>query len=408
MAIVSNIGLVDTLRQTRLLTPAQIDALKRQVPGRRVDSRLLARTMLQHGWLTVYQINQLLAGNGHELIVGPYQILDRLGKGGQSTVYMARRTETGAVVALKVVQADLLTTPEICRQFVQEMEAMSTLHHPNVVRFLDADRHNDCYYCAQEYVAGTDLGKYVRLLGGVPAAEASDYIRQVALGLQHAHERNLIHRDIKPGNLLLTTPCKKKTAPLFGTGSVVKILDWGLASLTRPGQAQRSAESAEPCKVLIGTADYLSPEQALRPDSVDIRSDIYSLGCTFFYLLTGQPPFPDGTVMQKVLKHQNEVARRVDEYRPDLPMGLAYIVQRMLAKQPEDRFQTPGSLAVALTPYCNVERFLLPRLNREIRRRLGLDETDTAPSMAPIKAEECSTFGPHRKPGTVGLPDTAL
>jgi serine/threonine-protein kinase len=357
--------------------------------------------MVQHGWLTVYQMNQLLAGHGLELVVGPYQVQDWLGQGGQSTVYLARHARTGVVVALKVIRGELVANAETSRQFMQEMEAMASLHHPNVVQFFDADRFRETCYCALEYVAGTDLGKYVRLIGPLPAFEACDYVRQTALGLQHAHERNLIHRDIKPVNLFLTTP-EGGTTPGQGA-SLVKILDWGLASLSRRrATTLPNGDTPSTTKAILGTADYLSPEQALNPDGVDIRSDIYSLGCTFYFLLTSQPPFADGTVMQKILKHQGEEPRPVDTLRPDLPLGLASIVRRMLAKRPEDRFQTPDAAAVALTPYCHADRFLLPRLNREIRQRLGLEADSFAGRTAVPNGggdSPSSTFGPRARAG---------
>jgi serine/threonine protein kinase len=236
----------------------------------------------------------------------------------------------------------------------------------------------------------------------LPTVEACDYVRQVALGLQHAHERNIIHRDIKPVNLLLPVAPRQKKTPTFGTGSAVKILDWGLASLNRPKAQSREAKILSNTKAIIGTADYLSPEQALNPAGVDIRGDIYSLGCTFYYLLTGRPPFPDGTVMQKIMRHQKEEPRPVDSMRPDLPLGLMAILRRMLAKRPEERFQTPGAVAVALSPYCYADRFILPRLNREIRRRLGL-EADPLPvkpaSDAGLDVGLSSTFGPQAGTG---------
>jgi serine/threonine protein kinase len=199
-------------------------------------------------------------------------------------------------------------------------------------------------------------------------------------------------------NLFLTQRPLGGMAPALGTGSQVKILDWGLASLGRPRERLTSDNTTGASTFILGTADYLSPEQAINPDNVDIRSDIYSLGCSFYFLLTGQPPFPEGNVMQKIMRHQNEEPVPVDEIRPTLPLGLAVVVRRMLAKRPEDRFQTPGAVATSLKPFCHADRFLLPRLNREIRHRLGLDH-NTAPATPPPAAGSgdgsSSTFGPH-------------
>ncbi len=405
MTIVSNIALIDVLRQTHLLSPEQIDMVLQQKPGRLVDARALVRIMMQRGWLTVYQSNQLLAGRGLDLVVGNYHILDRLGQGGQSTVFKARHTDTGSIVALKVIRSELLVTPEASEQFVHEMQAMFTLEHPNVVQCYDVGEFADTFYCALEYVEGTDLGKYVRLAGALPTVEACDYVRQAALGLQHAHERNLIHRDIKPVNLYLTgkaiQPTKAQaTNSSLRVGSTVKILDWGLASLRPPKSDSECGASQSGSKALIGTADYLSPEQAMNPDGVDIRGDIYSLGCTFYYLLTGDPPFPNGTAMKKILRHQKEEPVPIDEIRPDLPLGLAPIIRRMMSKKPEDRYQTPAAVAMALKPFCRADRFLLPRLNREARQRLGLDEDSSlvnTPFTGHFREESSSssTFSPH-------------
>jgi serine/threonine protein kinase len=354
MTLVSNLALLDVLRQSGLLSREQLAALPQAAQGRLTDARAAARLLLQRGWLTVYQINQLLAGRGRELVLGPYHILDRLGQGGQSTVYKARHAQGGHVVALKVVRPDLVGNPEASRQFLLEMEALAQLDHPNIVQFLDADQVGEVYYCAMEYVEGTDLGKYVRLVGPLRSAEACTYVRQAALGLQHAHERNLIHRDIKPANLFLVNGGDQAHGlPAAGSASsaVIKILDWGLAGLRPPG-VDRSGEAGGEEKGMVGTADYLSPEQALSPATVDIRGDLYSLGCTFYYLLTGRPPFPGGTLMQKILRHQQEEPTPLAELRPDLPAGLPAIIRRLMAKRPEDRFQTPAALALALAPYC--------------------------------------------------------
>src|SRR4051812_28754716 len=214
MAIVTVSALIDVLRRVRLLTPEQLGSVHRMAQDRRTDPRLVARALMQRGWLTVYQVNQLLAGHGPELVLGPYHILDRLGQGGQSLVFKARHTEQDWTVALKVIRHELLDSAEARQQFLSEMEAMAQLDHPNVVQFWDAGEAGDTFYCAMEFVEGTDLGKLVRLEGMLSPTRACDYVRQTATGLQHAHERNLIHRDIKPVNLILTSPPAPKYDPI--------------------------------------------------------------------------------------------------------------------------------------------------------------------------------------------------
>ena len=185
-------------------------------------------SLVQRGWLTIYQMNQLLADHGSELTLGPYHILDRIGQGGQSLVYKARHLEHSWEVALKVIRTELAANPAAGEQFLQEMEAMARLDHPNIVQFCDADLACDTFYCAMEFIEGTDLAKHVSLMGVLTPVQAAEYVRQTALGLQHAYENNLIHRDIKPQNLFLTA-----TTP--ACPSLVKILDWGLACLRPPG-----------------------------------------------------------------------------------------------------------------------------------------------------------------------------
>jgi eukaryotic-like serine/threonine-protein kinase len=313
--------------------------------------RSLARRMLQRGWLTVFQINQLLVGHGQDLVFGPYHVLDRLGQGGQSTVYKARHAHFRWIVALKVIRSELLINADAKHQFLQEMEAMARLNHPNVVQFCDADQVGETYYCAMEYIEGTDLGKVVTLSGPQPVPQACDYIRQAALGLQHAHEHSLVHRDIKPMNLFLTMPsADTRLAP----APVIKILDWGLASLRPPGGALVGTSTENLAKGVIGTADYLSPEQAKNAHTVDIRGDLYSLGCTFYYLLTGRPPFAGGSLAQKLMRHHQEEPAALDALRADVQPTLAAVVQRLMAKRPEDRYQTPAAVALALMPFCRM------------------------------------------------------
>jgi serine/threonine-protein kinase len=256
-----------------------------------------------------------------------------------------------------------------------------------------------------EYVEGTDLGKVVRLCGALKVHEACDFIRQAALGLQHAYERNLIHRDIKPVNLFLTyqsdanpggdlfasagapaAPAGRQARATIQAKPLIKILDWGLASLRAP-KGSTSASTIDLIeRSVVGTADYLSPEQARNANAVDIRSDIYSLGCTFYYLLTGQAPFPDGSLMKKILAHQQAEPRPIGEFRTDVPAGVIMIVQRMMAKRPESRFQTPASVALSLLSYmrqaqCGPTSGSLPA-QKGVLARPNRDDTPLPPALA--------------------------
>jgi serine/threonine-protein kinase len=211
-----------------------------------------------------------------------------------------------------------------------------------------------------EYIEGTDLNKLVQLSGPLPIADACEFIRQVASGLQHAHQYGLVHRDIKPANLfLLNTPGQDKFAPGASwkrpADPIIKIIDWGLARIhddgAEAGAAARGPTDAEK-GMLIGTADYVAPEQAEDPRLVDIRADIYSLGCTFYYLLSGQPPFPGGSLIQKLTQHRQAEPKPIRELRPDVPEELATILGKMLAKQRESRYQIPLGVSVPLRRFC--------------------------------------------------------
>ncbi len=368
MVISSSGMLLDALRQHQLLSADQLRDLPQLMQGRCGDARLLAKNLIQKGWLAVYQVNQLLAGNGQDLVIGPYHVLDKLGQGGLSAVYKARHREHHTLVAIKMIKPEVFANPEGRQQFLQEVEAMARLDHANIVQFCDADQWRDTFFFAMEYIEGTDLGKVIRLSGALPVQEACDYIRQAALGLQHAYERNLIHRDIKPVNLFLThaSPQPLSATSIFATKHelatasigktmlmkpVIKILDWGLASLRSP-KGVPADQAAENTPGLVGTADYLAPEQATNANTVDIRGDLYSLGCSLYYLLTAQAPYPDGTLMQKIMAHQTAEPRPIEEFRVDVPAGVTALVKRLMAKAPEDRFQTPASAALALLPFA--------------------------------------------------------
>jgi serine/threonine-protein kinase len=424
MSISSSGVLMDTLREQDLLAPDQLAQLSNSSRDRCGDARAFAKTLIQRGWLSVYQVNQILSGNTAELIIGPYYVLDKLGQGGLSQVYRARHREHGGVVAVKMIKAEVFASAEGRHQFLQEVEAMARLDHENVVQFCDADQWKDTYYFAMEYVDGTDLGKVIRLSGPCAVFEACDFIRQAALGLQHAFERNLIHRDIKPVNLFLTqAPIEAPPlaasalfatrndpapapAPTMIARTLIKILDWGLASLRNPKGSANDVGNENLEKNIVGTADYLAPEQARNANLADIRSDIYSLGCTFYFLLTGQPPFPEGTLMQKILQHQQAEPKPIADFRDDVPADVIDLIARMMAKEPEDRFQTPASVALALAAFAKQTPGPKSSGKLPILRipPTGRDDTPIPPALAnqpkPEKAPDdtiCTAFDESKK-----------
>ncbi len=277
-----------------------------------------------------------------------FEIQEELGRGGMGIVYKARWRTQNRVVAIKVIRRDRLQHEEAVRRFRREAHAACRLDHPNIVQVFESDHGGDTHYIVMEYVDGVTLERLVEARGPLPIATACDYMRQAALGLQHAHEQALVHRDIKPANLIVTPPIKdneKDAAP-----RVVKILDMGVARLLAlagapPGESFSTMTQGG---TVIGTADYIAPEQLEDPHKADIRADLYSLGCTFYYVLTGQVPFPGGSLISKLDKQRWQTPTAVDELRVDIPATLANVIRKLLAKKPTDRFGTPAELAHAL------------------------------------------------------------
>jgi serine/threonine-protein kinase len=348
----SLIDFFEALCRYRLLVPEQLDEVTRTLWPRSPDSRALAKELIQRDWLTPYQVNQLFQGRGDGLVLGQYVLLERLGEGGMGQVFKARHHGLGRVVALKLIRKDRLTSPGAVRRFHHEIQAAARLGHPNVVQAYDAGEVNGQHFYIMEYVPGTDLAKLVRKSGALPVPQACDYVRQAALGLQHAHEQGMIHRDIKPGNLLLTTRPGTAGRP---PEEIVKVLDMGLALISRPdgdGHAGSSSSSSgsELTRegVVVGTADYMAPEQALSSHDVDIRADLYALGCTLYYLLAGRVPFPGRNAAERLLKHHLEAPPPPEQFRPGLCPAVAAVVNRLMAKKPADRYQTPAEVADAL------------------------------------------------------------
>jgi hypothetical protein len=269
-----------------------------------------------------------------ELVAHPrYRVLGPLGAGGMGVVYKAVHLLMERVVALKVLNRSLTARPGFAERFRREVKAAARLAHPNIVTAYDADEAAGTHFLVMEYVAGTTLDREVARRGPLPVREACELARQAALGLQHAHERGMVHRDVKPHNLLLTP------------GGQVKILDFGLARVVEEGGA---GALTLPSGTLLGTPDYVAPEQARDPGRADIRADIYSLGCTLYHLLTGRPPFPAGTALQKLLAHQEYSPPPLETARGDVPQELTRVLERMLAKDPARRYATPADVAADL------------------------------------------------------------
>jgi WD40 repeat protein len=265
-----------------------------------------------------------------------YKILRVLGWGGMGVVYEAEHRHMGRKVALKVISQSLVDHPEAVERFTREVHAAAKLNHPNIVTAFDAEQAGSLHLLVMEYVEGQSLAQMVEKKGPLPVAYACHFARQAALGLQHAFEQGMVHRDLKPHNLMVTPKGQ------------VKILDFGLARLVVEKKVGPGLTADD---AVMGTPEYLAPEQALDARQADVRADIYSLGCTLYFLLAGQPPFPEGTAMQKVMAHLEKEPRPLPEVRADMPAALWAVMERMLAKDPSQRYQQAVEVAQALIPF---------------------------------------------------------
>jgi serine/threonine-protein kinase len=293
----------------------------------------MLQALTEAGLLTRWQIEQLLKGRYKGFTLGKYRLLRLLGAGGMSSVYLAEHATLKSKAAVKVLPVKRVDQTSYLARFEREARQSARLSHPNIVRTFDLDTAGSIHFIAMEYIDGIDLHAKVKRDGPLPVREAAEYIRQAALGLQHAHEEGLVHRDIKAANLMLD-----------GRGTV-KVLDLGLALA---GGDEDGSLTREHDEKVLGTADYLAPEQATDSHKADRRSDIYSLGCTLYYLLIGKPPFASGKLAERLQAHLTKPPPNLVEQRPDVPIAIADLYFRMLQKHPDGRPQSAQEVADAL------------------------------------------------------------
>jgi serine/threonine-protein kinase len=305
--------------------------------GRISDAEGVAERLTDAGLLTEWQCEKLMEGRHKGFFLGKYKLLDHLGTGGMSSVYLAEHVLMQRRVAIKVLPKHRVEDTSYLARFHREAQAAAALDHRNIVRAYDVDNDGSIHYLVMEYVEGRDLHAMVKADGPMDYPATAEYIRQAAEGLAHAHQAGLIHRDVKPANLLVDQK------------NVVKLLDLGLARFTT--DEDRASLTVTYDENVLGTADYLAPEQALDSHGVDARADIYSLGCSMYFLLTGHPPFPDGTLPQRLMMHQKEQPPSIFKERTDAPRELVDICLRMMAKKAQDRFQTAAEVAEALADW---------------------------------------------------------
>ncbi|WP_165226573.1 serine/threonine-protein kinase [Aquisphaera insulae] len=350
-----------TLELSGVLSDSEIRAIRKGV-GRNDDPQAVASRLVEGGNLTEFQAGRLLLGKSSGLVFNRYVLLDRIGLGAMGRVFKARHRLMDRVVALKVVLPAHATSSNAVNRFFREMKIVGLLDHPNVVRAFDADQFEGSPFIVMEYLEGEDLEKALRRRGILPPDEVVGYMAQAAWGLAHAHEKGVIHRDIKPTNLFLTN-----------TG-FVRVLDLGLGAFVGVSSAKTEPHDTDEGFV-VGTTDYMSPEQ-LSGESMDARTDLFSLGCAMYRLLTGKYAFPGATKMDRMLRRVSQPHVPITEIRPDLSLPLVRAIDRLLALRAEDRFESAGEVAEALES-------LLPKADRPSSRR-ALSSTIERRVKAPV------------------------
>lgn len=355
MALDTTDDLLHALRGSGLFTGEQLGAFARDLSPFGADLQAGMKHLIAGDRVTLYQLGKILRGKGADLVVGPYVVLDKLGEGGMGKVFRARHARLGRTVALKVMRAHLVKNPTIRGRYEREVQAISRLDHPNIVRVDTAGEANGKVYLAMEFVDGVDLARMMRDFRRLEVAEACEYARQAALGLQHAHERGLVHRDIKPSNIVVAG---ERHLPQAEELAVVKLLDLGLARAVDPDDMVSPDLTRD--HTVVGTPDYMAPEQAKNSRLVGPRADLYSLGCTLYFLLTGRVPFPGGGAIEKMMQHQLDLAAPLQALRPGVPGAVAELVARLMAKRPDDRPADAAAVAAALEPHARYPRGAAP------------------------------------------------
>jgi serine/threonine-protein kinase len=323
--------MVERLNTSGLLPSTEVESLQKTPDSADQDGPTLAAELVRQKKLTPFQAQALAADQPPKLVFGEYLVLEKIGEGGMGVVYRAQHRRLKRVVAIKVLHPSITKSEDAVRRFRREVEASARLSHPNIVAAVDANQDDGVHYLVMDYVEGTDLFHLVKEKGPLTPDVALDYVLQAARGLEHAHERGMVHRDIKPSNLLLDNE------------GHVRILDMGLVRFIDPSKADDDSTGSghlTQTGEILGSFDYMAPEQAIDTKRVDHRADVYSLGCTLYYLLCGRAPYRGDTSMQKLLAHREASIPSLRSLQPEIPLALDAVFHRMMAKKAEDRYSS--------------------------------------------------------------------
>ncbi|HQR05390.1 MAG TPA: serine/threonine-protein kinase [Gemmatales bacterium] len=381
-ATTSDLNFLELVRKSGLLSDEVVGKFERDYPQTLGDPALISATMLKQGLLTSFQSKVLLSGKHLGFILGPYKIMDLIGKGGMGRIFLAEHTTLHRRVAIKTLQSEKAKNQELLQRFYREARAVAALDHPNIVKIFDVNEESGTHFLVMEYVSGRTLKQIIASKGPLSYQKAVRYIIKTATGLKHAHEKGFVHRDIKPDNIIVSTEGN------------IKILDMGLARSLNE-DADNLTKMMNP-NAVYGSVDYISPEQSIG-GTVDARSDLYSLGATLFALITGTPPF-SGTAAQILAAHQLTKVPDLTRLVPSVPAQLNAIVAKLMAKQPEKRYRSASEVIDALLPWSQTEQgsqsqITAPPVRRE-PERVRVEPVLEKPSVNPVRTQ---TSKPKKK-----------
>jgi serine/threonine protein kinase len=374
-------GFLKDVLRSGLLNRDSLQAAVWQVPReRRTDTRALADHLVRGGHLSRFQARRILKGRWKGLLLGPFQVLAPIGRGGMSTVFLARDSRSTDLIALKVLQRENAEKRQRAR-FRREMKLSRRLDHPHVAATYASGKIEGVYFLAMEYIPGKSLQRLVQAEGPLEVRRAARLMSEVAAGLDHAHSQGLIHRDLKPSNIMVTPH------------DHAKILDLGLAIIEGEDVVDISVVGGK--GYIVGTMDYIAPEQTANSATVDRRADIYSLGCTLYYAVTGRPPFPGGTTKEKIERQRREEPESLLELKPSIPIAFAVLIRQMMAKDPADRPPNAKDVIRKLRPWADDAALPMDRKDDpeystavfKLQEEVGVDANVIESATAPDESE---------------------